>query len=157
VIDDIDLDDLAKVNDELFQFVWNFRHGDNIIYNFEVLAALYSARDSSDQKQIFNKPITIAMVSIVEAILIDFLIRIDQATNHLPGNVDGETLDKIKAEIESKKQPVKVKDDILGEQIILRKRMYNYSQIVGVLQKYELFGSKDDGIYERLRLYRRHR
>lgn len=151
MIGGIDLDDLDTVREKLFKFVWSFRHGDNILYNFEVLSALYAARDSSKHKRIFNKPITIAMVSIIEAILIDFLARIDQATNHLPGNVDRETLDKIKAEIESKKQPVKVKDDIVGEQIIPRRRMYNYSQIVEVLEKYGLFGSKDEGMYERLR------
>lgn len=137
------------MNDELFTFIWDFKHGDNIMYNFEILKALYIARDNAANKNILNKPITITIVSIVEAILIDFLTRIDQATNHLPGGVDRETLDKIKAEIEKKKTPVKIEDE-LGERIYLRRKMYHFNEIIKILKKHELFGAKQDDIYEQL-------
>jgi len=96
MLETIDLENLDQVNDQLFTFVWDFKHGDNISYNLRVLAALYAARVGTENKDILNKPITIAIVSIVEAILIDFLTRIDGATTHLPANVDRDTLDKIK-------------------------------------------------------------
>ena len=65
-------------------FIWNFKHRDNIHYNFKILAALYKAMADSKKKNLFYKPVTIQIVSIIEAIFIDFLIRIDQATGHLP-------------------------------------------------------------------------
>ncbi len=145
----ISLNDLKKVKDELFAFIWNFKHGDNIMYNFEILSALYKASDNTTNRNILNKPITITIVSIVEAILIDFLARIDQATHHLPGGVDRETLEKIKVEIEKKKKPETVEDK-LGERIYLRRKMYHYNEIIKILKKYEFFGKKDDVIYEQL-------
>lgn len=59
-------------------FIGQFKIGDNINYNLEVLAALYKAqRDVSETEQyLFNKPITITIASIAEAILCDFHSRI---------------------------------------------------------------------------------
>ncbi len=140
------LDKLETVSEELFTFVWSFKHGDNIMYNFTVLQALYIAQRDAKPAGVFNKPITILLVSIVEAILIDFLSRIDQATNHLPANVDRVTLDQIKQEIESKKRPEKIEDEF-GERIYLRRKLYHFNEIVELLRKYELFGKNDDSIY----------
>lgn len=143
------LDDLESVNEGLSKFVWSFKHGDNIMYNFTVLQALYLAQRSATPEGILNKPITILLVSIIEAILIDFLSRIDQATNHLPANVNRETLDNLKQEIESKKRPVKVEDEF-GERIYLRRKLYQFNEIIGLLKKYELFGNTDEPIYDDL-------
>ena len=139
-----------KATQELFEFVWDFKHGDNIVYNFEVLRSLYNARDNDPQPNLLNKPITISIVSIVEAILVDFLARIDQATSHLPAGIDIQTLTDIKSEIEKQKKPVKLDDEILGEQIYLKRKMYHFNEIVGIFKKYEVFGGKDDDIYEQL-------
>lgn len=152
MIKKINLNNIKEVENQLFEFVWNFKHGDNIIYNFEVLQALYEACAKSNNKNRFNKPITIIIVSIIEAILIDFLSRIDQATNHLPANVSRATLDKIKAEIESKKIPEEI-DGVVGKQIFMRRKMYQYSEIIRILKKYELFGQKKDIIYDQLEKY----
>lgn len=146
---DPNLDDMDSVNEGLFKFVWNFKHGDNIIYNFTVLQALYAAQANTKSGGILNKPITILLVSIIEGILIDFLTRIDQATTHLPGNVSRETLKALKQEIENKKRPEKVNDE-LGERIYLRRKMYQFGEIVEIIKQYELFGKKDDQIYKDL-------
>ena len=146
MIQQINLDDLQQVNDELFTFVWNFKHGDNIMYNFKILQTLYKARETAENERLLNKPITIQIVSIVEAILIDFLTRIDQATNHLPGGVDRETLDEIKADIEKDKKPHKMEDEF-GERIYMRRKMYHFNQIVKILRKYEILGAENDDIY----------
>jgi hypothetical protein len=143
------LKDIQSVNDELFTFVWNFKHGDNIVFNFEVLKALYESRSIISDKNKLNKPITIFIVSIIEAILIDFLTRIDQATKHLPANVSGETLDLIKEEIEKKKKPEKIEDGF-GERIFLRRKMYHFNEIIKILKKYELLAERNDEIYEQL-------
>lgn len=149
MLEKINLKDLKEVSEQLFKFAWDFKHADNIVYNFEVLRALYVARANTLNKNILNKPITIIIVSIVEAILIDFLTRIDQATTHLPKNVDQTTLDKIKEEIEKKKKPIKI-EGAFGEQIYLRRKMYNFNEIIVILKKYELFGQKEDSIYKLL-------
>lgn len=149
VLKDPNLDDMDSVKEGLFRFVWNFEHGDNIIYNFTVLQTLYAAQASTKSSSILNKPITIFLVSIIEGILIDFLTRIDQATTHLPANVSREKLNTLKKEIESKKRPEKI-DDELGERIYLRRKMYQFGEIIEIFKKYELFGNKDDQIYKDL-------
>jgi hypothetical protein len=147
------LDDLEKVNQELFTFVWDFKHGDNIMYNFEVLRSLYFAKAADPKPSLLNKPITISVVSILEAILVDFLSRIDAATAHLPQGIDAGKIKDMKAEIEKKKQPVKVEDDIFGEHIFMKRKMYNYNKIVKIFQKYEVFGDKNDEIYKKLSMF----
>jgi len=143
------INDMQSVKDELFTYVWDFKHGDNIMYNFAVLRALYAARSNFEDQDILNKPITILLVSVIEAILIDLLARIDQATTHLPANVDRATLDNLKVEIESKKRPEKIEDEF-GERIFLRRKMYQFNDIIVLLKKYELFGPQDDSIYATL-------
>jgi hypothetical protein len=146
------LDDLESVTEGLFTFVWSFKHGDNIMYNFSVLQALYIAQRTAKPEGILNKPTTILLVSIIEAILIDFLSRIDQATHHLPPNVDRATLNNLKQEIESKKRSEKIEDEF-GERIYLRRKLYQFNEIVELLKKYELFGKKDDSIYDALKRF----
>jgi hypothetical protein len=142
----IDLADLTKVKAQLDEFNWTFKHGDNIMYNFEVLSALYGGRKNLSKAEVFNKPITITIVSILEAMLIDFLDRLHIATNHLPKNLPPETVVKIKAEIEKAKRPTKTSDG----RIYYRRKMYKLSEIVGILEKHELFGKKGSEIYRLL-------
>src|SRR5260221_2157791 len=61
-------------------FIWEFKNGDNIIYNFEILWALYESRLHTDRAELFNKPIIISIASIIECILDDFVQRIQQRT-----------------------------------------------------------------------------
>ena len=105
--------DIKRIRDELFSFVWNFKHGDNIIYNFEILQELYNVKKVT-KNNILNKPIIIITVSIIEAILIDFIYRLYGATNHQPKELDKHTIFLIKDEIERKK--IKKTDKELHEQ-----------------------------------------
>jgi hypothetical protein len=61
-------------------FMWSFKKGDNIIYNFEVLWELYHAKKISHytKKERLNKPIILILVAIIECILDDFVDRIQQ-------------------------------------------------------------------------------
>ncbi len=131
------------------EFIWTFKHGDNIMYNFEILAALYKARKNVTNVNIFNKPITITIVSILEALLIDFLDRLHIATNHLPANLSHETVIEIKAEIIKARRSTKTTDG----RIYYRRKMYKFSEIVDILEKHELFGMKGTEIYGLLRLF----
>ena len=145
----MELDDLEKTKEELFTFVWDFKHGNNIVYNIEVLKSLYESRENLANPNILNKPITIQIVAILEATLIDFLTRIDQATTHLPGEIARETLDALKEEIEKDKKPHAIETE-LGEHIYMRRKMYHLSQIIKMLKKHEIFGDQNDEIYDRL-------
>jgi hypothetical protein len=59
-------------------FMWSFKKGDNIIYNLEVIWELYGARNSAGatNKAMYNKPIIVGLMSIIECILDDFANRI---------------------------------------------------------------------------------
>lgn len=58
-------------------FLASFKIGDNIHYNLEVLKTLYGAQNSfsKDRSIYLEKPITIILVAICEAIIYDFIKR----------------------------------------------------------------------------------
>jgi hypothetical protein len=55
-------------------FMGSFKIGDNICYNLDILKLLYKHFDTVEieQKKLLCKPITIMLVSIIEAVLYDF-------------------------------------------------------------------------------------
>jgi hypothetical protein len=63
-------------------FIGNFKLGDNINHNFKILSLLYGQFDRADEhnRRLLCKPITILLVSIVEALLDDFHFRIQKHT-----------------------------------------------------------------------------
>jgi len=66
----------------VFTFIWSFKCGDNILYNFSVLQKLYEARKKLNEGQaLFNKPITVIIVSIIECIIADFIDRVKDHRN----------------------------------------------------------------------------
>lgn len=141
-------------SDELGAFVWNFNTGDNIRYNFEVVAALYEARDKASDPHLLNKPITIVLVSIIEAVLVDFLARIDQGTNHLPSNISREKIEGFKAEIQKKKIRNKRARRDTGDEIYLKRKKYNFAELITLFQKYEVFADESHPIYALLQHHR---
>ena len=80
------------------------------------------------------------------------MTRIDQATNHLPSGIDSEMIKKLKYEIEKRKKPVKVENN-LGERIIFKRKLYHLNELIKILQKYELFGEKEHIIYSQLQKF----
>jgi hypothetical protein len=61
-------------------FMWSFKKGDNIVYNFDIIWELYRARRAATatHKHKYNKPIILLQMSIVECILDDFVNRVGQ-------------------------------------------------------------------------------
>jgi len=91
-----------------------------------------------------------AIASSVERFPRDrILARIDQATDHLPNGIEPVVLDNIKVEIGKQKKPVKIEDK-LGEKILFKRKMYQFSEIINLLKRYEILGSKKDKIYDLL-------
>lgn len=142
----------SQVKDELKLFIWSFSRGGNILYNCEVLRRLYSASDSMNHiqrslsEQYLRKPKTLITVSIIEAILIDFISRIDGANFHLPDNVDSSSLKKLKAKIEKEKKPLK------GTPSFKKRKMYHLGDIIKIIEFYALFGTQGDKFYEDLKI-----
>jgi hypothetical protein len=77
-------------------FIWSFKKGDNIIYNFEILDKLYDYKRIGDtrSKRLLNKPITLIIISIVECVLEDFTRRCKhRSTDPLPNITQSQILE----------------------------------------------------------------
>jgi len=77
-------------------FIWEFKKGDNIVYNFQILWILYESRLQSNEQHLFNKPIIISIASIIECILDDFVQRIQQRTRDPLPNITSEIIHDFK-------------------------------------------------------------
>lgn len=74
------------LTDLVFSFIWNFKKGDNIIYNFEVLFQLYKSKKILNSKYL-NKPTILIIAAIIECILDDFVFRVRQHVNDRIPNI----------------------------------------------------------------------
>jgi hypothetical protein len=63
-------------------FIANFKLADNIRYNFSILRVLYLNQSKANipDKAYFEKPITVILVSICEALVCDFIFRSQKLT-----------------------------------------------------------------------------
>ena len=80
-------------------FFGSFKIGDNINYNLVILRQLYKCLNDlkKEEKNLLYKPITIIIVSIIEALLYDFIeIRIKTHTREGVGKLHTKTLEAIR-------------------------------------------------------------
>lgn len=84
-------------------FIGKFKTGDNINLNFFILEGLYKSYDeyeklkhSKDEYNIFIKPITIEILFILEAVIWDFIWRIQHFTVEGVAGINSKTLADIK-------------------------------------------------------------
>jgi len=68
-------------------FFWDFKRMDNVNYNFKILELLYKTK-KRDSSRLFNKPILVTLVSIIECALYDFVKRVDQHRGEVVPNLD---------------------------------------------------------------------
>lgn len=139
-----------EIEGKLDKFNWNFKVGDNIKHNLEEVFYLYSVKktcSSTKEHRFLNKHISITLVAIIEAILYDFIVRLNDATNQFPQNIDSEKRKNIKKYISDQKVFRKLKD---SNRTTLRVRNYSLTQIINLLQKFELLGEKENQIYHTL-------
>lgn len=106
-----------------------FKTGDNINLNLETLGYFYELYDNADpyHKQLLHKPIIILLISIIEAILHDFYVR-------------------IKANIWEKVS--NMADDILLE--IRDKEIDELSKYIAHAKKHDFFKSRETNLYAKL-------
>ena len=78
-------------------FIGDFKVGDNINHNLDILKILYSCCESNTQsKSLLNKPITIIIISIIEALLYDFHHKAKYFTKEGVGNIASTVLNYIR-------------------------------------------------------------
>lgn len=77
-------------------FIGIFKIGDNINYNLQILAELYKVNNESNE-YLFNKPITIFIASIIEALLYDFHFKAKYYTLEGIKNITNDVLDYIRS------------------------------------------------------------
>lgn len=111
------------------KFFWNFKRMDNVNYNFEMLNMLIQAgnlKELEENRKYLYKPIFITIVSIIECILYDFLLKIQE-----------HRYEKIPSLTERDIESISNLD--------IPNKLFNFIEIC---EKNELLGKKDDCIYE---------
>lgn len=143
--------DQKEIETKLDTFNWNFKVGDNIKHNVQEVFFLYKIKkencSNTKEKQFLNKHISIILVAIIEAILYDFVVRLSDATNQFPLIIDDKKRKDIKKYISEQK--VSYESKKLGSKM-LRVKNYSLSQILKLLQKFELLEPKDSPVYNTL-------
>jgi hypothetical protein len=83
-------------------FIGNFKDGDNICYNLEVLNKLYEAYYRDEERSPFlRKPITVFIVAILEAALDDLFYKIRGYTREGVPNLSADTVAKVRTNTSS--------------------------------------------------------
>lgn len=79
-------------------FIGNFKIGDNIHYNLQVLKTLYACNDdlSPSQRRFLDKPITVTLVSICEALIFDLIERSKFFTQEGVTGLSAEAIDRLR-------------------------------------------------------------
>lgn len=109
-------------------FICDFKLGDNIIYNLKVLSFFYEQYNASEdifKKRLLLKPITIFLVSIMEAVLYDFHLRIKNNTSE---------------------GVINLKDDVLN--YIRGKKIDELEKYIVSARKHNLFDADDNNLYD---------
>jgi len=116
------------------KFIGNFKLGDNIVHNLNVLELLYSvyATQDNDGKRLLCKPIILLLVSIIEAVLYDLHDRIKFFTIEGVKNI-----------------PLSV------TQYIQLKRIDDFEKYIASAKKQDLFDQADKQFYAYLDELRR--
>ncbi len=138
---------LAKSKEEIVEAlsksIWDFKIGDNIIYNLKIIFALYEKSERVPERaSLFYKPLVVLIVSIIEALMFDLVCRLDGATSHFPHNLI-EKRTEIKQWIEKKKVPITKGSSAR----IIR---YKIGQIVLLFKEHEVLGPSETAIYDEL-------
>jgi hypothetical protein len=133
---------ISSTKDELKEnlnlFLWTFKIGDNILYNLDVIFKLIEDHNKSSS-QSYTKPISILCVSVIEAILVDFLERLDSATRQFPDKLSKNRM-LIKSELSTRKR---VLQRIYKGQVYQYKRLENfgYKDLIEVYEKFKILGA----------------
>lgn len=133
--------DKATLKEYLNSFVWTYKIGDNILYNLDLIFQLVDDHNMLVGRD-YAKPTSILCVSVIEAVLVDFLERLESATKHFPSRLDSKRAD-IKSELESEKNDFQT---TYKGQVYQYKRLRNfgYKELIEFYEKFKILGSSPD-------------
>ena len=115
-------------------FMWSYKKGDNIVYNYEILWELYKASGAEQSRRYYyNKPITLLIVAIIECIFDDFINRVGQHVYDKIPNLTSKEINLIRA-----------------------KKLDKLDHYISIAKKYNLF-DRDASFYDILDFLRRAR
>lgn len=135
------------LQERLNSFIWEFKIGDNIFYNLDVLYNLIE-NHNNDPECNYAKPVSILCVSIIEAILVDFLERLDMATRHFPDRLAAQRVE-IKNKLDGEKR--NFQSVYHGKTYQYRKlRNFGYQDIISFCEEFSLLGPQTD-VYDILK------
>jgi len=86
---------LAAKNAITGTFIWTFKKGDNIIYNYDIVWSIYQAitrEPLSYRMRYYWKPIMVHLAAIIECIFEDFSNRIQQRVSDPLPNISPEVI-----------------------------------------------------------------
>ncbi len=134
-----------ELKDQLGTFAWDFKIVDNIQYNLDILFQLVIDHNTSPLGEWnipirdFKKPISLLSISIIEAIMVDFLYRLYEGTVHFPVNLRTKE-DEIKNRlgIETKKSKYIDLED--REHWIARLKNFNFISMIDIYDELRLLG-----------------
>lgn len=131
----------------IHSFIWTFKIGDNVEYNLDVIFQLVDDYNSLEGRS-YAKPISVLCVSVVEAVLVDFLERLDSATRHFPNKLNSKKID-IKQRLEQEKNDY---ETTYKGKTYKYKRLKNfgYKELIEFCKDFNILGSKPD-TYKALR------
>lgn len=117
-------------------FIWEFKIGDNIKYNLNIIYNLIE--DYNKNRFNYKKPISILCVSVIEAILVDFLARLDMGTNHFPKKLNDARFEiKSKLSKEKKEFPGIFLDKVYQYRKL---RNFKYKDLIDFFEEFSILG-----------------
>lgn len=125
------------LEDEIYSFIWEFKVGDNISYNLNILYQLID--DYNNNNKNYRKPIFVIVASIIEALMIDFLYRLYSGTSHFPDSLK-DSRDDIKKKLAQETKKIRVVDFFGKECEYKILKNFNLSSIIEIYEDCNLFG-----------------
>ena len=126
-----------ELENDLKCFVWDFKVGDNINYNLDILYTLID--DFNKLYRNYSKPISIITVSIIEAIMIDFTYRLYDGTSHFPDSLKGKE-NEIKSNLAAKTKKIECVDNDGNKHEYSVLKNFNFTLMIEIYRELKLFG-----------------
>lgn len=131
--------DLDYYETKISSFIWEFKIEDNILYNLDLIFDLIEKHNNSSKK--YCKPISILAVSVIEALMVDLVWRLNSSTNHFPDK-RFVLMNKQKIKQSLKKQ--------INKKSGKRLRNFGFLDLIDFFDDFKLLGNKKDN-YDFLR------
>lgn len=120
-------------------FIWDFKCGDNIVYNLGILRVIYDSHRRAEvtEQVLLTKPIVIQIACVVEAVLYDLAWRIARAQREKVGSISLPSARAIRTKVERAQGHLTFRRliTILGESNVFDKDAAFYDNLHGLAER----------------------